>query len=245
MKSQKEWFEEWFDSPYYPILYKHRNDTEAELFLTNLTGFLKVSPSQSIIDLACGRGRHSVFLNRLGFNVTGVDLSVQSIAYAKQFENKNLHFKIADLRNLNLSETFDIALNLFTSFGYFDCLATNNNVVKQIHALLNANGLLVIDFFNLTTTLAGLVKHEEKEIDGVEFVINRNLQLGNIIKQIQVNHLNHSHTFYEKVQALNFADFKEILQTNGFKINHVFGDYHLNAFNEDSSQRLIIIAQKC
>jgi SAM-dependent methyltransferase len=245
MKSQKEWFEEWFDSPYYHILYKHRNDREAELFLNNLIAFLKLSTTQSIIDLACGRGRHSVFLNRLGYKVTGVDLSVQNIAYAKQFENKNLHFRVADLRNLHLPETFDVALNLFTSFGYFDCLETNNKVVKQINTLLNPNGLFIIDFFNLTTTLAGLVKHEEKEIDGVKFIINRNLQLGNIIKQIQVSSLNHSYTYYEKVQALSFKDFDEMLKTNGFRINHFFGDYHLNVFDEQSSQRLIIIAQKC
>lgn len=245
MKSQKEWFEEWFDSPYYPILYKHRNDSEAELFLTNLTSFLKVNTSQRIIDLACGRGRHSVFLNKMGFNVTGVDLSGQSIAYAKQFENKNLQFKIADLRNLHLGETFDIALNLFTSFGYFDCLDTNNKVVRQIHSLLNPGGLLVIDFFNLKTTLSGLVQHEEKEIDGVSFAINRNLQLGNIIKQIQVNHQESSHTFYEKVQALNITDFEAMLIENGFRINQIFGDYHLNNFEPESSPRLIIIAQKC
>ncbi|MFN4082515.1 MAG: class I SAM-dependent methyltransferase [Bacteroidia bacterium] len=245
MKNQKEWFEEWFDSPYYPILYKHRNEDEAERFLSNLVNYLNISKEFKIIDLACGRGRHSVFLNKMGFNVTGVDLSVQSICEASVYQNKNLHFKVADLRYLHFNEEFHLALNLFTSFGYFDCIDTNVKVLTNIHKLLLSKGLLVLDFFNLNMVLKCLVPHEEKTIDDVKFTINRHVQLGNIVKKIFVEHKGFKHTYYEKVQALSCNDFKDCLEKTGFKINNIFGSYSLQDFDEQNSERLIIIAQKC
>ena len=82
-----QWFEEWFDTPYYHILYSNRDYREAENFLNLLTGFLKLEKKSSIIDLACGKGRHSIYLNKLGYKVLGLDLSEQSISYDKKFEN--------------------------------------------------------------------------------------------------------------------------------------------------------------
>jgi SAM-dependent methyltransferase len=96
------WFEDWFNTPYYHILYKDRDYKEAENFISNLTKELKLPTHSSIIDLACGKGRHSVFLNQLGFEVLGVDLSEESILHNKQFENSaspKLEFKVHDMRN--------------------------------------------------------------------------------------------------------------------------------------------------
>ena len=90
MKTQKDWFVSWFDTPYYHILYKHRDDTEAQLFMKNLIKTLEFSKKQLLLDLACGKGRHSIYLNALGYNVIGADLSKNSIAHAKQFENERL-----------------------------------------------------------------------------------------------------------------------------------------------------------
>jgi hypothetical protein len=63
---------------------------------------------------------HAIYLNKLGFNVTGIDLSDNSIAHSKQFENPSLHFYVHDMRRLFRTNSFDLLLNLFTSFGYFE-----------------------------------------------------------------------------------------------------------------------------
>ncbi len=88
----KEWFSEWFNSPYYHILYKNRDGNEARFFIDNLIGFLEISSRNRVLDLACGRGRHSVYLNSKGFRVVGIDIAPGNIAYARQFENDRLHF---------------------------------------------------------------------------------------------------------------------------------------------------------
>ncbi len=82
-ENKRQWYEKWFDSHYYHILYKNRNNEEAERFLNNLAKNIIPNQNSSIMDLACGKGRHSKYLSSLGHNVKGVDLSPQSIAYAK------------------------------------------------------------------------------------------------------------------------------------------------------------------
>ena len=92
-KNTTQWYASWFDTPFYHILYKDRDYAEAENFMHNLTEYLNIPEGGKILDLACGKGRHSVYLNKIGYEVTGVDLSENSINHAKQFENKTLHFE--------------------------------------------------------------------------------------------------------------------------------------------------------
>jgi len=85
--STENWFASWFDTKYYHILYKERNDEEAQLLMDNLTHYLNLPEDAKILDLACGKGRHAIYLNSLGFDVTGADLSENSIAEASKFSN--------------------------------------------------------------------------------------------------------------------------------------------------------------
>jgi 2-polyprenyl-3-methyl-5-hydroxy-6-metoxy-1,4-benzoquinol methylase len=94
------WIEDWFGSTYYSMLYKHRNNNEASLFLNNLISFLKIPGGSSFLDCGCGKGRHSLYLAEKGYEVTGMDISEQNIQEAKRFEKANLSFYVHDMRNL-------------------------------------------------------------------------------------------------------------------------------------------------
>jgi len=242
--NNKEWFAEWFDSPYYHVLYKDRNHEEAANFISKLMAYLSPETQVQILDLACGKGRHSVYLNQLGYHVNGVDLSVQSIAYAKQFENERLQFEVKDLRNLGFEQHFDIALNLFTSFGYFDSIEVNIEVLKGIHQSLQPKGTLLIDFFNAQKVIELLVPYELKTIDGIDFQITKKVENQSIIKDITFLDKGQTYQYQEKVQALSYADFIMMLAASGFDIKQTWGDYQLNGFDENISQRLIILAEK-
>ena len=127
---KQDWFTSWFNTPYYHILYKHRNDADAQFFIRNIIAFLNLKENSFVADVPCGKGRHSVFLNSLGLNVRGGDLSKNSIEYAKQFENDDLKFEVWDMRK-PIENKYDVIFNLFTSFGYFeddkeDILVLNN-----------------------------------------------------------------------------------------------------------------------
>ena len=138
-----EWFETWFDSEYYHKLYKNRDDEEAEQFINNLITNLQLNSNSNILDLACGKGRHSIFLNNLGFKTVGVDLSPKSIAFARKFNNPNLHFEVRDMRKSFCKGQFDAIFNLFTSFGYFESKTENIEVLIAIENMLKKTECLL------------------------------------------------------------------------------------------------------
>jgi SAM-dependent methyltransferase len=236
----KKWFSSWFDTPFYHILYKDRNDVEAQAFMDTLTNYLNFPESGKILDLACGKGRHSVYLNTLGYNVTGVDLSENSIAHAKQFENDTLHFKVHDMC-LPFGEQFDGVFNLFTSFGYFDNDEDNLNTIKAIKTDLNEHGFGVIDFMNSDFVIETLVPEEVKVVEGISFFLRRYVQDGYILKDINFSFEGDNYNFQERVRAFSLLDFEKLFEQAHVSLLDVFGDYKLSKFNAKSSERLVMI----
>ena len=240
----KNWFEIWFNTPYYHILYSNRNTGEARIFLHNLIENLNIPTSGNILDLACGKGRHSVTLNKLGYNVLGVDLSENSISAAKTHVAPGLEFRVHDMRNVIPQHTFTAVFNLFTSFGYFDNTEDNLKVLNSVNKMLLPNGLLIIDFMNTRKVIRNLVHSEEKVIEDVKFTIRRRYDGSQIYKDIEFSDRGENYAFTERVQALEFEDFSLLLKQSNFEILRTFGDFALSPYEVDSSDRLIIIARK-
>lgn len=234
------WFESWFDTEYYHILYKERNDEEAQLLMDNLTQYLNLPEDAKILDLACGKGRHAIYLNSLGFDVTGADLSENSIKDASKFANEKLHFKVHDMREM-CNEKYDAIFNLFTSFGYFEDDADNYKTIKAIHNSLTETGFAVIDFMNVDYVLENLVANEIKSVDGIDFHIKRYLKDGHIYKEIDFEDKGEKFHFTEKVQALRLEDFEKMMEEAGIYLLDIFGDYKLRKFFKTQSERLIMI----
>ena len=240
----KEWFADWFDSPYYHLLYKNRDENEAKTFITKLVKNITLPANSRILDLACGKGRHAKMLHEEGFNVLGVDLSPNSISAANQEKTTGIAFQVHDMRNVIAGEKFDAIFNLFTSFGYFDETKDNEKMVSSIHQMLNKKGMLIIDFMNATKVINNLVTAEVKNVDGVEFSIQRRYDGQHIFKEIEFYDNGTPMHYTERVQAVKKSDFVSLLSQANFEILRTFGDFDLNEFNEVSSDRLIIIAQK-
>jgi 2-polyprenyl-3-methyl-5-hydroxy-6-metoxy-1,4-benzoquinol methylase len=240
---KSEWFEEWFDTPFYHILYQDRDLEEATVFVTHLVEQLKIKKGAKILDLACGKGRHSKTLNNLGFDVTGSDLSVNSIAQAKIYENDSLRFVVQDMREPIPNEKFNVILNLFTSFGYFDQTEDNLVVLNACHKMLEKKGLLVIDFMNSDKVIHSLVPFETKTVEGITFSITREFDKTHICKSISFGHIGRVHAYTERVQALRKDDFEDLLKKSNFTIKKCYGGYELNPFHKENSDRLIIIAE--
>lgn len=241
---QRKWFQYWFNSPFYHILYSQRNDAEAEFLIDNLSAYLKPALNARILDIACGRGRHAVYLNKKGYDVTGIDLSEQNIKYAQQFEQKNLHFLVHDMRKLAFINYFDFALNLFTSFGYFDTEKEHISALKAFRKGLKADGTLVLDYFNTEKIIKNLTQQEIKTLEGIEFHLHKFVAEGKIIKHINFEHKGKAYAFEERVQAFTLIDFERMLEKSGLRIEKTFGSYGLDEYNETTSDRLILICKK-
>jgi len=242
MTTASKWFKSWFNTPYYHLLYNKRDYKEARFFMSNLVSYLKLKQDDSILDLACGKGRHAIFLNSLGFDVTGLDLSENSIDDALKSANKSLHFRVHDMRQ-PFKNKYNAIFNLFTSFGYFETDEEDINVLKNIKNGLKANGVAVIDYLNITKSIAQLIPHEIQKRGSIDFNIKRQVKDGFINKEINFTDADKSFTFTEHVKCLDLITFKKYLKASGLKLIAVFGDYNLQDFDAKTSDRLILIVK--
>ncbi len=236
----QNWYSSWFDTPYYHILYKDRNYREAQVFMDNLTHYLNLPEKAKVLDLACGKGRHSIYLNQLGYDVLGADLSENSIAEASKNSNETLHFKVHDMRE-PFEEKFDAIFNLFTSFGYFESDDDNLTTLKAIKESLSDYGFAVIDFMNVPNVIENLVPEEVKTVDEIDFHIKRYVEDGHIFKEIDFEDQGRKYHFTEKVKALTLKDFQDLMDEAGIFLLDIFGDYKLKKFHKTESERLIMI----
>ncbi len=241
-----EWFKDWFNTKYYHILYKNRDYNEAGVFIDRLVDYLAPEPNAHFLDVACGKGRHSIYLNKKGYNVTGIDISPNSISEAKKHETNTLHFEVADMRQPFAEYKYDIALNLFTSFGYFEKDEDDLVALQNICKAMKPNGRFVLDFFNATKVLKELVPKETKTIDGIDFHITKKVENNRILKTIEFISKN-THTprsYTEKVEAITKKQFEQMFADTDFEIKEVFGSYDLDSFDENTSDRIIFVVQK-
>jgi SAM-dependent methyltransferase len=198
MNTSTDWFASWFDTKFYHILYKHRDHKEARLFMANLVSFLHLKKGDNVLDLACGKGRHSVFLNSLGLDVIGADLSKNSIQVLENIKN----------------------------------------------GLKNSDSVAIIDFLNVEYAVKNLVEKEVIVREEATFNIKKSLNNGYIIKEIEVVVNGESSTYFERIKYLDLPKMESYLKKVGLKLKHTFGDYDLNGFDVETSNRLILIISK-
>lgn len=240
-----EWFKNWFDSHYYHLLYQHRNQHEADEFTQNLLTFLNPAPASKILDLACGKGRHTKSIAKLGYEICGIDLSQNSIKEAIENKDENESFFVHDMRHPFRINYFDFVFNLFTSFGYFNNYRDELNTVKSIALGLKKDGVVVFDFFNALKVI-NMVTNEvhETTVEGVNFKWKKTIEDKSIVKNITVTDAENTFQFAERVRLLTQQDFEYYFTRCGLTLLHTFGNYQLQPFDVNVSDRLILIAKK-
>lgn len=243
---QQTWFKDWFNSSYYHLLYFNRDDKEAEAFIDKLIAYLKPAPGSCMLDVACGKGRHSVHLANKGFDVTGIDLSDDSIQEALKFETETLHFYKHDMRLPFWINYFDYAFNFFTSFGYFKTRREHDNAIRTIAQSLKKEGRFVMDFLNVHYAEDNLVHQSEKAIDGINFIITKWFDETHFYKKIIVEDesLQEPLVYVEKVAKFSLGDFTEMFAYQGLQLQEVFGDYAFSNYDVKKSPRMLMIAKK-
>ena len=236
-------YNNWFDSKFYHILYESRDNKEAKKLIKNIIYYFDLDKNALILDAACGKGRHSIQLEKFGYNVLGIDLAKKSIAEAKKNENLNLKFKVHDM-SVPLQKKFDLLLNLFTSFGY-NSKENDIKTLKAFHKNLKNSGFGVLDFLNIEKIKKDLVLSETIKKKNILFHIKRSINKKNqLVKEISFFYENMKFDFVEHVNALNLIDFKKYFDQTHLTIIKIFGDYDLNEFDPIKSPRLIIFFKK-
>jgi SAM-dependent methyltransferase len=244
---KKSWYEDWFADEHYLALYKHRNSEEASQALDLIEKITHPKKNAAILDLACGAGRHSIGLAKRGYtNITAIDLSPTLIREARKnaiVESLKINFQEQDMRYF--TGNYDLIINLFTSFGYFERDDENEKVVIQVGQNLHPNGFFIIDFLNAESLPMTLIAHDEKIISSGERVEQfREIRNGRIDKKIIIHSKDNVKEFHESVRLFELEDFNRMFTNAGLILREKFGDYSGSPYDAGSSPRLFLVAQK-
>jgi 2-polyprenyl-3-methyl-5-hydroxy-6-metoxy-1,4-benzoquinol methylase len=242
-----EWYEEWFNNDDYQVVYKHRDKAEAENLKELVLNNIDRKKINSVLDMACGAGRHSISFALEGFKVTAVDLSENLLKSAKQNaekENVKIEFILSDIRDFKPVNKFDLVLNLFTSIGYFETDKENIKVIKKAYDVLNTGGWFVLDYFNKNFILNNMIPITVENIGGRRITQIREIADNRVIKKINIKNNGKESEFIESVRLFSENEITDILQNIGFKIGRIFGDFDSSNFDIDNSPRLIVIVQR-
>lgn len=241
-----EWYKDWFNSPYYHKLYFERDEKEAQAFIYRLLQHIQPKPQSRMVDIACGKGRHSRLLAGEGYDVTGIDISTDSITEAKKGEGDNLHFFVHDMRLPFWINYFHFAFNFFTSFGYFHTRREHDDAMRTIVHSLTPDGTLVFDYLNVHYAEDHLVHNDVKKIGETVYEIHRWNDATHFFKRIIVSDplLEKPHEYTEKVAKFSLGDFTDMLSFQKMQVTEVYGDYFLNKYDVRKTSRMIIIAKK-
>ena len=221
MKS--EWFERWFGEEYI-ALYPHRNAAEAETVVSLIEQTIHPVKVARVLDLACGAGRHSRALCRRWWT-TGLDLSEVLLRLAKR-EGIPAALVRGDMRILPFRDrSFDLVVNLFTSFGYFADDESHLHVVREVSRITRSGGNFVLDFLNPAQLKNALVPYDERRIGNQTVEQRREISSDGryVIKRICLRGTGQE--FTEQVRLFDPADLSAMMVAAGFEVTTSLGNY--------------------
>lgn len=242
-----EWFEDWFASEFYLDVYKHRNEEDAAKLLDLILRQTSIDKSKLILDAACGAGRHAVSLKKMGYRVVGFDLSLPLLKVASQNLadiSEEIPFFRADLRDVCLRSEFDLVLNVFTSFGYFDTDEENFSFLKNSINFLQDGGHFVFDYINKHHLVKNLVPQSSKKVDKYNIDEKRQIKDNRVTKDIRITSAEQTYNFRESVKLYDSSRLIEKFGAIGYTIVETYGNYEGDTFDQDNSERLIVICRK-
>lgn len=240
-----EWYEKSFGNDYL-LVYKHRDLQGAYEEVRSMMEWLELPEGAEVLDLCCGMGRHSMALNSFGFKVTGVDLSEVLLAEARRLDTaEEVNWVRGDMRDVPLSGPFAAVVNLFTSFGYFDDDADNEQVLREMHRLLEPGGRFIIDYLNPEYVKANVVPHSERTDGMLRIVEDRRIEDGFVRKTIVLQEDGGKDRVYdEQVKLLGREWFEAHLKKSGLAVDAVYGGYDASPYEPAASKRLILVGRR-
>lgn len=243
------WFEdESFWSTFYPYMFSDENIERAEEQVEKLLQLVDFQ-GRTVLDLACGPGRHSVVLAGRGYQVTGVDLTSYLLEKAREraaSAGVEVEWVQADMRRFVRPEAFDLALSMFTSFGYFQDRDDDRLVLRNLYRSLKPGGVLVIDVAGKEWLARRFEATDSEELaDGVLMVQRRAVRDGwsrlhnewILIKDGRVDSFEIEHTIYSGQELI------DRLSEAGFENLRLYGDLDGNDYDLEA-KRLIAVARK-
>jgi len=244
-----EWFENevlWRDL--YPLMFPEerwvRAGNEVEWILA-----LAETEIHSALDLCCGPGRHAIELVKKGIQVTGVDRTAFYLEKARekaQHEGVEVEWVQSDMREFTRPESFDLALNMFTSFGYFENDEDDLTVLAGMYRNLRADGVLIMDMIGKECIAANFQETSSvEEPDGTVFIERRKVQdgWGRIDNEWILIRKGKVSKFCFQLAIYSGVEIRDRLRRVGFRDVKLLGDLQGAPYGW-GARRLVVVARK-
>jgi len=244
-----EWFEsEDFWRDFYSYMFPPERFSAAKEEVSRIVA-LAQSTGGSLLDLCCGPGRHAVEFAQCGFRVTGVDRSPFLLDRAREHASKacaSIEWIMEDMRTFVRPAAFDLACNLFTSFGYFKDEQDDLRALRNIHQSLKKTGVLVIEALGKERLARTWLNTISTELADGSLMVQRPQLRDNccrvysewiLIKDGRSRSFSFEHTVYSG------RELKDRLLGCGFEQVQLFGDLQGSAYDLEA-KRLVAVARK-
>ncbi|MFO8098495.1 MAG: class I SAM-dependent methyltransferase [Salinibacter sp.] len=236
------WYDGWFGSNAYNLVYDHRDEAEAERLVDFVERTIAPDDGARVLDVGCGRGRHARAFARRGYDVTGLDLSEESIAEARrraEAEGLDISFAQGDMRDPYCEDCMDGVVNLFTTFGYFEADAENQRALRAMATALRPGGWFVQDFLNAPQVVDTLAPETTRTTNGLTIREHRWIDDGRINKEITIEDNGRTESFRESVRLYTLDDFRAMYDAVGLTLLDTYGTYDGDPYTEHSPRLLL------
>ena len=207
-----------------------------------------LTPDMAVLDLCCGPGRHTLELARRGFQVTGVDRTARYLHQARETareEDLSVTLIQDDVRRFSRPNSFDVALSLFTSFGYFENPAENQQALANAYRSLRDGGKFVMELMGKEILARIFQERGWQEKDGVIFLEERRIKndwrwIENrwiMIDEQGRREFELSHWLYSA------AELVDMLEKSDFRSADVYGGLDGSPYDH-KARRLTLVAHK-
>lgn len=238
------WYEQWFNEHYMHV-YAHRDEQDAQMQAELIAGLFPPGEYPEMLDLCCGEGRHARIFNTMGYSVTGIDLSRRMIAAARDASPEGICYSVCDMRDIQWENRFDIAVNLFTSFGYFSSEEEDAKVLESVYRSLSGKGYFWIDLMNREYVVKNMEPCSSRTVGNTAVEEKRKVSSDGkrVIKEIVLSCGGEVHRYRESVRMYTMNELQHLAESSGFRVTYKFGDYSGGPYS-DESPRLICAARK-
>jgi SAM-dependent methyltransferase len=229
MTDSNTWYEnEDFWHVWGPLMFSTQRIASTPGEIDQILALTQIPPGSHILDLCCGVGRHSLELARRGFKVTSIDRSEEYLQQAReqaQKEGLSIKFIRDDMRNFSHPDTYNLVINLYTSFGYFESQNEDQKVASNIYRSLKTDGLLVMEMSSKEVLARVFRERDWREVDGFIWLEER--KIINDWSQIQTRWItfkgNRRYDHMFKLRLYSAVELRALLQAAGFAESKVYG----------------------
>lgn len=205
-----------------------------------------------VLDLGCGPGRHSLPLAAAGCAVTAVDRSAGLLADLRQRASAAglegaIEVVEADMREFQREQAFDLALLMWTSFGYFDDEADHDRVLENVYKSLTEGGCLILDMVGLEYLCRHLQPIHASDLEDGRLLIERPTLTEDLTRLDNEWLLIDGHGQDDRVRRAQFSHrvwsgeaMTGLLRRNGFIIEGVYGDFTRGEYDLDSERQIVV-----